>query len=1290
MTVRVDSLSPCGTCGGKLLPLVLCASCGAAAVLRDTQELDWSAACPECGTFNAWELICDACRTRSPAPGRPASPSALASPAPGPLGPRRAPRLARRIKGDVDTRAMADLLKVLGIDARRAQALIDRGYDAPWKFAQVKEGVLARIPEVGPAAARKILASFRLVSYSPPKRTKEAIAQDEYACPLCGCVTSAFSATCVECGATFDEEEMEEDVRESFAAEGGAGLLAYYDGRLAENPNDWQLSYARGLLLGSLGRIDEAIAALDRAASLGGKDAKKARVAQLRFRARQVPNPEDAEKIRSSLKALLEDAAWEQEVAQLDRLLAEVGRECPQCGTPVPLEVALCPSCGTSLTEPSPLPPPKRREPSPTPELDAVVDDLLVGELEKSLSAEELELTKAAVLDWLILELEETMAPETRVLRPTESRPEEPSPAEAPAPAAPLADSMGFLSRWVQGSRGLVSGARPKSGPRGGGRVNGLVNGQGRVNGLVNGVGRTNGLVNGLGRVNGLATPVGRVNGLVTTRGRVNGLVGVRGRINGIAAGTPFARGYARGPGLPYPSRRVRYAATFAGILAAIVIGGLLVFPATGPEGPIAIDGSFADWDALPKFDAATAAADDNVSIDRYAALSDRESLYLFASTRGTIFGDPIDYDGVYFLIDGDGNTTTGYSFDDLGCEAVVEMLGGSRRIEATRLYSFDVGSEVNWSQRQPRGFARAASSDRQLEAMVSTLDIERFNATSFRIGVYADDFRGATSRSKAFLTASGGMILAESEPLTSLLSASPTNLFQVRLRGLGIPAGTGWQVSDFIFNATTGATVSLSPASVTLTQNQPTATLIAAVSAPGFSAGEVVEVALTGASAPQPIVVRGAPVRAYVQAPPSSIQIDGLFSDWIGRDLLDSDPVRVNDPDVDIVRSGAAAGPTTAFFHVSVAGDLLSGGVPQRFVRTASAPGGNATGRPIPLPRVTGEDVLRVYVDTNVSDASGWSFAGIRADYLLEVRGQGGRVRSQTLSTWSNGWTELPGPGASIAKNDTDIEGSIPLGTTNSTALVFAATDWSNREDLTTPFVPLAPAPSKSSSSPGLQPLHGGSAATAVAQVLTNGAATVDGNCATSEYDGAGAFSATDLSGKVGTASSYVYVCIDVTGDSDDDVADDAAIYFDTNHEGGTSPASDDRKFRVASGLGTIESWRGNGITWVACLSDCDSGNEARGEFQTDHPVYEFKIHFANVWGTDSPTADQRAGFAVIALDAGIGGSTFTWGSTSPPTDTNPSTWGHIDIPEYQTILVPVLSAVLVGLLRRWRRQAT
>src|SRR5437879_11892167 len=72
--------------------------------------------------------------------------------------------------------------------------------------------------------------------------------------------------------------------------------------------------------------------------------------------------------------------------------------------------------------------------------------------------------------------------------------PPEPAPgAEAPAQLSPLSTSVVFLSGWVRGSRGLVSGLRPKPASHGTERA-GVVNGRSQVKGAANGVGRSPGL----------------------------------------------------------------------------------------------------------------------------------------------------------------------------------------------------------------------------------------------------------------------------------------------------------------------------------------------------------------------------------------------------------------------------------------------------------------------------------------------------------------------------------------------------------------------------------------------------------------------------------------------------------------------------------------------------------------------------------------------------------------------------------------------------------------------------
>ncbi len=1050
MTFWPEDLPACSSCGGKTVPLILCDTCGAASILRDARQLEWAAACPECGTFNAWQLICEQCHSRFPAPGASADPDKdVPTPPPSPaptlsLPPNERPK--RRIRSEYDARAVEEMLRILGVDAARARALIDRGYNAIWKIARAPEAELARIPEVGPVAARKITASLHLLNYQPPQRTKEQIEQDEYECPLCRCLTSAFSPACLECGTTFDEEEMDESIRKELDAEGFEALLSFYNRKIEEVPSNADFWYARGLLFESIGRADEAIASLDEAARLA-PDAKKYKVAQLRLRARLAQAPQGAEQLRSTARSLVDDAAWEQEVAELDHLITNVGVECARCGAPLPKDATACPSCGNPVGAPGPEATQEAPPSQENVELDLLVDDLLVGELEESLTPEELERTKAAVLDWLIEELEASMGSDALTEFPVKKRA-----AQKPAEPSPMASSVGFISSWMRGSKGLVSGLGPKRPRRGkAGKVNGLVNGSGRVNGLVNGVGRVNGLVNGVGRVNGLVNGTGRVNGLVQGQGRVNGLVSPQGRVNGSAL-VPGAQLKVRSR-RTRRSRRVRYGLIAAGVLVALVIGTSLFAPTPTPYSPIVIDGVFSDWASVPALDAASPAPDPNVSISRYAALLDRDSLFLYASASGSTFGDSAGYDGFYFLIDADGNPSTGFAFRDLGADAVVEVFGGNNSVAGARLYVFPADAELNWSRRQSSGRVVAAASALGLEAEISTFDIGRFDSDAYRIEVYTTNFQGATSRGAAPLSPFGGAVLLEPRPLTAVIGSAPSSFVEIRVRALGISAADTWTVSSFLFNTTPGITTSLSAESVTLSQGRPTDTIIVSVAAPGLSPGDVIEVRVIGAQAPRPVVVRGEPARAYVIAPPADIRIDGLFVDWLFVDTLDTDAAPINNADVDIVRAGAAVNTSISFFHVAVSGVLLDGTVPERHIRVPPSPGGNgSSGPPVPLPRQTGEDILRVYVDVNASDTAGEPVGGVYADYLLEVRGQAGRITSRTLFAWTGRWSTVSNPGVMIAKTATDIEGSISILATSQTQMVFAATDWSGLGDVTAP----------------------------------------------------------------------------------------------------------------------------------------------------------------------------------------------------------------------------------------------
>lgn len=1062
-------LPACKKCSGRFAPLSLCDTCGGASVLRDLKAVNAALACPDCGSENPTQLLCLQCHDRRPfaslvasAPATKRRPTSCPSCATF-LGPndtkcptcgmtfgvskareRVKARRSRRIRGDLDAIQVQEFQRALGATSEQARALVRAGYGAFWRIGRAKESDLAGVPEIGPEAAKAILQRFRTLPEEQGRHAKEPAQPDEeFECPLCGCVTSSFALSCRDCRAAFDEEEMDEEARRTLLRDGDQGLLAFYDLRLMDDPEDADLWYARGALLDGMGRPQDALQSFDRA-SAAAPSKRKIAIARSRTLAKVTNEPSAAEQLRATLKEVIDTAALEQELADFQRSVVEEPHACASCGEPLPPNVALCPSCGARVaqdpSEPDELELPEAPKAA---EIEPLLDKLL-GELRSSPAPE----APKPVAEVPVAEASSAPTPEDRKAPPKEPPPLPPTWAAEEPPH--VSGPKGFRTRSLfhRGRKGRATG-----------RTNGAVNGRGLVNGFVNGAGRTNGMVNGRGRTNGL------VNG----RGRTNGMVNGQGRINGLVNGTGLVNGLPRVPArLPRSPQRTTFGFLVASIVMAGIIATALYFPLSTSTGPVTIDGVLDEWAALPTLDAATPASDPDVQLARYASVLDRDDLYLFAATRGNTFGDPIGYDAIYFLIDADGAAATGFRFSDVGAEYVLETYGANGALVGARGYAFPAGAEVNWSRRTPGPPISAAASVRGVELRVSTFDIGPFDVDAFHVAVVADNFQGAQSRSEALLSRQPGAIRIDVSSLVSVVGAGPTDLVEVRVRALGaISDADVWTVSSFQLSVTPGLVASLSAESINLTRGQPTATLRVSVQASGFFTGEAVEVEVVGASGPRPITILGGPVRAYVQSPNATKRVDGLFADWSADTVADFDASPVNNSDVDIVRYGAATDGTAVYFYLQVSGTLLRGALPQRFLPFVSGGGGPGASNGTPEPRRTGEDLLHAYVDVDAANSNGTPVGGIFADYFVDVRGHAGRVTSRVAYVWSNGWVRMPGSALAVAKDGTAMEGALAIATVADVRMVFAATDWSGIGDITLPITASVVPPS----APSLQP---------------------------------------------------------------------------------------------------------------------------------------------------------------------------------------------------------------------------
>lgn len=827
--------------------------------------------------------------------------------------------------------------------------------------------------------------------------------------------------------------------------------------------------------------------------------------------------------------------------------------------------------------------------------------------------------------------------------------------------------------------RGLTNGlASGRALPPAPGRVNGT---RGATNGLVNGTrGRTNGLVNGThGRTNGL------VNG---TRGRTNGLVNGTGAVNGsgFVNGLPLRRN----PFGIVTHRDLRRSASLlaVSVVAIVVLGYILTVP-PGPGSRFSVDGDFEEWAGIPEHgDDLDSAASGNLTATKVQ--EDGGRVFLYAETADLLFAGP-EASSVYVLVSVDGLDGYGVA-PGFPAVFVAEAYGWDDALRGTVLREWTGGSTDpdNATALVSRGAFPAAAAGREIEVALDPVDLglDASAQVWFRFATRA----GADADLGPIMGREPGGLLVRQEqnPLVPTITGESPALrltfsalaadIQVRDLALDVPPGTGYTLPSLPHTvvADTNWTVNVAVSPGVLSSGSLYTARVRAVDAV-LANDTVKEVRAT---------ISGDGARAYVGAAPQGHAIDGLFDDWANRTLDGDDDVPAS---VDI-RESAVALTSGAFFYVGMDGDVLAGALlPVRHTRPVPGNASAPPPSPAPIRRVAGEDVLRIYVDTDDRDAVGLPFGGLVADRLIEVRGRLGRITATSLYAWdaaASAWEARAGP-LDVAFAGAEIEAFAPptfLGATSNASVAFAASDWSGAGDEADVLGLRG-----TRGAPALRPRHGSGAVTIVATSL-GGTPSVDGDCATTgnEYLGANQNSNDNMTVHVGRRddTQYLFVCAEVTADTSDNGALDwGELLFDRNHDGTDPPQDGDRRFRIASAPVTLTMEKGTGTGgWTACGTDCDGGDIGAGEYRNGVEVYEFRIRYSDVWGTNFPTGNQQAGFAVVAHDETLGVD-LTWGSDE--VDENaPSTWGMVEIPEFPPALAASVAA-LAFLLRRTRRRS-
>jgi hypothetical protein len=580
-----------------------------------------------------------------------------------------------------------------------------------------------------------------------------------------------------------------------------------------------------------------------------------------------------------------------------------------------------------------------------------------------------------------------------------------------------------------------------------------------------------------------VATPPAN-EGLVNGRGAVNGtgLSGTRGAVNGtgLVNGTGIAMG-TREEGLTPRStkrenmflRRWQFLAVLVAI--AVIIPTFVFLSYSKDQGPVSVDGDFGDWASVQKFGMYTQAGYAPINVEEWAVEVQGSRVFVYVEAQADMM-DTTNVNSFYLFIDSDNSADTGYAVSGIGADYLVELDGWNGSVRSTAVMEYDsVNDQYDWNSWLKIEDASATVSGTQMEA---SADLTSTVGSSAKFMLLSKDNFDRNAQSHP-VPRTGGLLVIEQSPGLAVTgegivpSSSSAAILALKFSCVGA-GGTVQDISPVV----SGATMADTFQSITLDVGDAPVPFSVMVDTSSSTPGSLLESYIEASGVTSTfagVKVIGDPVRAYASSAPSGILIDGAFADWIGRTTPDSDSLAIGNENVDIDEVGAVNDTSSSNFFVSVLGDMMGGSYVPIVVSKPS--GGGGGGIIIPT-RKTGEDVLRVYIDSDLSTGTGSLLAAaskvVGADYLVEIRGLDGQVKSRGLFSWIGGqWSSVLGATV-LAENDAQrIELSLSsssIAGSSSIDYIVETTDWRGRSDLATSVpLPSRSVPATLATSPGI-----------------------------------------------------------------------------------------------------------------------------------------------------------------------------------------------------------------------------
>jgi len=476
------------------------------------------------------------------------------------------------------------------------------------------------------------------------------------------------------------------------------------------------------------------------------------------------------------------------------------------------------------------------------------------------------------------------------------------------------------------------------------------------------------------------------------------------------------------------------------------------------------VDGTFDEWSAVVKYSSYYQSSDPDMKFTECTVQFYQESVYWYFQTFGDLYKTSDHITTYALFVDSDGNPDTGFPLvRDFGADFVAQIsgTGGQKLPTSCALLQFSGINSLNYSSWVSVRTLTIGSIAKQAETSFSAPT--SFSIANARFMAVSYDGVATPSATLPFALKPGILLIEQSSIVDAsctipIGAASP--VLKVVVKAFGSRLGTAeihptfndiaqtedlgpldWtDDNEMLHGETFNVTVN--------TSGSTPGTFITATMRPD---GVVTEYGS--------VVVIGAAAKGYVHSFPAGIKIDGCFADWNPTNFTNDlgDVVPVVNKDIDIRRVSHEYDSLTAYFYLDTMGAMMNGSLIPA-VEKQLLPGGGTGGSGGPQKRITGEDVLQIYLDVDPAANSGapspLNGTAIKPDYMIDVRGRNSVIDSKVLKRWVGGeWVPLPQTAISVGNDYHRIELSLDKSilvnnSLNNSDVAFVMSDWSGTSD--------------------------------------------------------------------------------------------------------------------------------------------------------------------------------------------------------------------------------------------------